>query len=56
MNWEKIKQKIIDWVHEDPKNIPQIHNRAMIIAGSPIFIGVAIGIVLALIIKIGGWL
>lgn len=53
---EKIEQKIRNWVHEDPKNIWQIHNRAMIVAASPVFIGFIVGGILILIIKIGGGL
>lgn len=52
--WEKIEQKIRDWVHENPENIWQIRNRTMIVAESPVFIGFAIGIILILIIEIGG--
>lgn len=52
--WEKIEQKIRNWVHEDPKNIWQIRNRAMIVAASPVFIGFLIGFAIVVIIEIGG--
>ncbi len=52
--WKKFEQKVRDWVYENPENIWQIRNRAMIVAVSPVFIGFAIGIILILIMKIGG--
>ena len=50
----KMDKKIRDWVHEDPDDIFQIRNRAMIVAGSPVFIGFAIGLIIVAIIGIGG--
>lgn len=54
LNWNDFEQNIWNWVHENPDDIQQIKNRAMIVAGSPVFIGVAIGLILITIMQIGG--
>ena len=43
---DKLNEKIMNWVHENPNDETQIKFRAMIIAVSPVFIGVAIGLIL----------
>ena len=53
-DWNNFIDKIHHWVHENPNDIQQIKNRAMIIAGSPVFIGFIIGLILVLILKVVG--
>ena len=46
------EEKLWNWVHERPNDREEISKRAMIVAGSPIFIGGGIGFVLLIIMEI----
>lgn len=42
---KRIDEIIWDWVHESPEDDFQIRNRALIVAASPLFIGVMVGLI-----------
>lgn len=56
LKWNDFEKKIRNWVHENPNDIQQIKNRAMIVAASPVFVGFTIGLIIIAIIQLGGGL
>lgn len=56
LGWDNFERKIRNWVHENPNDIQQIKNRALIVAVSPVLIGFIIGLIVIAIIKVGGGL
>ena len=52
---QELNDKLFELVHQNPNDLDQIRNRAMLLAGMPVFIGFAFGPIIIGIMSMFGY-
>lgn len=58
MSWKDIikefyykwEDRVFQWVHENPDDKEQVKNRALLVAVSPVVVGVVLGMIIVIVI------